>query len=395
MAPPPARRNLRKDVVASHFDYKRAKPIVLNETGRPPPPNSTMAPNIRSISWSPTGSMVAHNVHNNIRVWNPDRADVRATTALQDGPKPGAHGNTIEKLAFSPRMESLLASTGQDGFVKFWDVRLPGGSTNLAGGGGGGGSGGGSGYGAKGYAQGKSGEYKTGEQTLFLTWHPSGTELLVGTRNDVITALDVRKADTPMILEPNANAPSTSNLPGYDATPTDRSPTKDKGAFYQMAFTNSGSHILAATTEGPVKVLSYPSMQPIHHLVAHSGSTYSVQQSPTGNHIAVGGTDGLITLWNTNTWLVDHTLMEAAGAVRDLSFSYDGAYLTAGGGLDPLKDNEKGLSIWHVETGEEVVKLETTNAVTWAAWHPLRHAVAYSGDPGGLKIVGGLTGGYS
>lgn len=385
MAPPPVRRALRKDAVASHFDYKKVKPIVLNETGRPIPTSSTMAPNIRSISWSPTGSMVAHNVHNNIRVWNPERPDVKATTALQDGPKPGAHGNTIEKLAFSPRMESLLASTGQDGFVKFWDVRVPGGATSLVGS---------SGYSsAKGHTQGKSGEYKTGEQTLFLTWHPNGTELLVGTRNDVITALDVRKADVPMVLEPNA--PPASNLPKYDATPTDRSPTKDKGAFYQMSFTNAGNHILAATTEGPVKVLSYPSMQPVHNLVAHSGSTYSVQQSPTGNHIAVGGTDGLITLWNTDTWLVDHTLMEAAGAVRDLSFSYDGAYLTAGGGPDPLKDNEKGLSIWHVETGEEVVKLETTNAVTWVAWHPLRHAVAYSGDPGGLKIVGGLSGGYS
>jgi THO complex subunit 3 len=236
--------------------------------------------------------------------------------------------------------------------------------------------------------QGKSGEYKTGEQTLFLTWHPSGTELLVGTSKDVITALDIRKADTGMLDTSVTNSSAAVNPAKYELSPTDRSPPRDKGAYYQMSFAHTGKHLFAATTEGPVKLFKYPSMEHIHSLSAHPSSTYAVQQSPAGTFVAVGGSDGQVTLWDTTSWLVPHVLREQAGAVRDLSFSFDGAYLVAGGGSDVLKENEKNMHIWHVETGELAHTIETVNSVTWVAWHPLRHAVAYAGDPGGLKIVG-------
>ncbi|KAF7185451.1 THO complex subunit 3 [Pseudocercospora fuligena] len=379
MPPPPRPRALRKDAVALLF--KTAKPALLSDS--PTGSRTTLAPNIRSISWSPTGALIANTVSTNIRVWNPERPDVKASTELRDNPsKPGAHSKPVERISFNPRMEHLLASAGLDGMVRVWDVRAPGGATGLAGGGG---------LGARTNITGKSGEYDVGEQCLFLTWRPTGSELLVGTGKDKVTSFDLRKADTTM-LDTTTTANTTASLK-YDMNPSvlmER--PHEKPYYYEMAFTNSGNHLLAATVDGSVKIFSYPSMKIIHTLSGHPSTTYSVQHSPAGNYVAVGGSDSAITLWDTSSWLCEHVLTENANAVRSLSFSMDGQYLVCGGGIDQDKIHEKGLHIWHVDTGELLHTVETINAPTFVEWHPLRYAVAFAGDPGGVKIVGGITG---
>lgn len=355
MAPAPRPRALRKDYVASVF--KPLKPTVYSESARP----SSLAPNIRSVSWSPTGALLAQSTSVNIRVWNVDRPDVKASSEMKDGARGTAHTMAVEKVAFNPRSEALLASTGLDGMVKLWDVRTPAGATG----------------GMRGTTTIKSAEHKVGGQGLFLTWHPGGTEVLVGRQDDVVTALDIRKIDTALV---------EVGGPKWEMEPTNRSPVKDKGSFNMMAFSNSGREVFATTGDGPVKVLDYPTMEPIYTLGAHTSNTYAVQHSPAGNYVAVGASDSLISLWDTNTWMCAHVLSHNTSAVRDLSFSFDGTFLVAGCGAD--RDGDKGLDIYHVDTGESVHTIETVNAVSWVAWHPLRYAIAYGGDPGGLKVAG-------
>ena len=79
MAPPKTSRPLKKDLFASTF--KGIKTTVLAETGRP----SGLAPNIRSLSWSPTGSLIATSISSYIRVWNPERPNVKSSTELRAG----------------------------------------------------------------------------------------------------------------------------------------------------------------------------------------------------------------------------------------------------------------------------------------------------------------------
>lgn len=381
MAPPLRARPLRKDFLPTAF--KNAKTQTYSET--PGGRATTLAPNIRSISWSPTGSLIAHSTSVNIRVWNAERTEVRASTELRDSAKGGAHGKLVERVAFSPRMESLLASTGVDGMVKVWDVRMPGSAA--------GGVGGAPVAGAKGGVTGKAGECKLGDEGLFLTWHPNGTELLVGRRDDVVYSVDIRRSNRPLLDVTNtANAASTNLVPlKYDLIHTDRTPVKEYGNFNMMSFSNSGRQLFATTHDGPVVVFDYPSMQPIHTIKAHARDTYAVQHSPTGNYVAIGAGDSMITLWDTDSWLCEHTLTHHTSAVRDVSFSFDGAYLVATTGIDSSKDGDKGLGIYHVDTGDLVHTVETVNTVTWAAWHPHRYAIAYTGDPGGLKVVGPLS----
>jgi THO complex subunit 3 len=370
-------RPLRKDLLPTAF--KNSKAQIFSETpgGRA---TSTLAPNIRSISWSPTGALLAHSTSVNIRVWNPERPEVRASTELRDSAKGGAHGKLVEKIEFNPCVEGLLASTGVDGMVKIWDVRMPGTAAGAVGGA--------VIAGARGATTGKAGEYKLGDEGLFLTWHPDGTQLLIGRRDDVVHAVDIRRANLPLLDITNIAAPASLK---YDLLHTDRTPVKEYGNFNMMSFSNSGRQLFATTHEGPVVIFDYPSMQPVYTIKAHARDTYAVKQSPLGNYVAIGAGDSMITLWDTETWLCEHNLTHHTSAVRDLSFSFDGAYVVAGAGQDGSKDGDKGMAIYHVDTGDLAHTVETVNPVTWAAWHPHRYAIAHAGDPGGLKVVGPLT----
>ena len=79
----------------------------------------------------------------------------------------------VEKVAFCPNQEAVLASTGGDGLCRLWDVRVGG---------------------PVGAGKGREvAECKTGDTGLFLEWHPSGESVLVGRKDDVVMAVDVRK----------------------------------------------------------------------------------------------------------------------------------------------------------------------------------------------------------
>lgn len=359
MAPVIRSRPLRKDNFSSAF--KSIKPVVYNEsttTGR-----SSLAPNIRVITWSAAGSLIATCTHAHIRVWSPEKPNVKSSTELRNAhPKngvAGASGDVVEKIAFCPTTENVLASTGHDGFVRLWDVRVPGGAA-------------GAGKGTP------LADCKVGDQGHFLTWHPNGTEMLVGRKDDVINSVDVRRM---MSFD--------SPVPNYELEATERTPAT-KNIYNIMSFSNSGREVFASTQEGPVRILDYPSMSLLHSLSGHAAASYTVQHSPTGGYVAVGAGDSLISLWDTTSWLCTNTLTAHASSVRDLSFSYDGNYLICGSGTD-ARDGSSGIEVYHVDSGDVVHTVDTKNPVTQAAFHPSRYWMAYAGDPGGLHIVGAGT----
>lgn len=94
----------------------------------------------------------------------------------------------------------------------------------------------------------------------------------------------------------------------------------------------------------------------------------------------------MISLWDTHDWVCKHTLAEMTGAVHCVSFSFDGTYIAGASGPD--KDAGSGIKIACAETGEYVHTIETMNAINMVAWHPLRYYLAYTGDPGGLRVLG-------
>lgn len=134
-----------------------------------------------------------------------------------------------------------------------------------------------------------------------------------------------------------------------------------------------------------VKITSYPSLNLLHTLNAHTSSCISLALSSSGTYLAVGGSDALITLWDTLDWVCVRSLDRMTGPVRSVGFSFDGSFVLGG------SDEGTCLEIAHTETGEYIHKVETGMAAPHVAWHPSRYILAYSCDAG-LRIVGGVGG---
>ena len=119
---------------------------------------------IRTLAWNPAGVLIATgSADRTLRIWNPDRPDVRYSTELR------GHTSGIEQVAFNPVKESELASCSADGTVRFWDVR----SKNCV------------------------GRVDVGGEAFTLNWTANGSALLAGrkVRSSLLLAFTHRQAD--------------------------------------------------------------------------------------------------------------------------------------------------------------------------------------------------------
>ncbi|KAL9609808.1 MAG: hypothetical protein Q9167_005435 [Letrouitia subvulpina] len=157
-----------------------------------------------------------------------------------------------------------------------------------------------------------------------------------------------------------------------DSAPSALTPLPQSLQTNQVIFNPVGppATLLLTEGDGSVKVASYPPDEPadtlstLHTLHAHTSACVSLAISPTGRR----------------------TLAAMQGGVKMVGFSWDGSFIVGG------SDEGNGLDIAHVETGEYVYKIETQAPAPCVAWHPTKYWLAYSGDPGGLKIVGAAGG---
>ncbi|KAB8339332.1 hypothetical protein FH972_022265 [Carpinus fangiana] len=307
---------------------------------------------IRSIAWSPLGNLIATADTRILRVWNPEKTPVKFSTELKLTPGQagmpvtrhtpgGGHLTGTDRVAWNPVREAELSSVGNDATVRFWDVRARGGL---------------------------AGDIKIGGEGFSMAWRPggsstAGSELVVGTKDDKLIALDRRAMKVVSEVEQRVQTNG-------------------------IAFSNSGRELLLTTGEGHLKIVDWSSLDLLHTLNAHTSACSVVQMCPRGRHIAVGGSDALITVWDTTDFVCRHSLTDMSGPVRSVSFSFDGSYL-AGGGDEPTDGpGGKGIQIVHAETGETVHTITTPNATPCVAWHPSRYLLAWSGEPSGLRIIG-------
>lgn len=99
----------------------------------------------------------------------------------------------------------------------------------------------------------------------------------------------------------------------------------------QIAFCWSGKKIFVTTTDGRVRILSYPDFQPVLHqsygdeaeftLDGHTSSCNTTELQPSGRYLATGGSDSIIALWDTKDWICQRTISRMVGPVRSISKS--------------------------------------------------------------------------
>lgn len=231
-------------------------------------------------------------------VGNPEKPNVRFSTELK------GHLAGIEKIAFNPVKDAELCSVSNDGVVKFWDVRT---KTCVN-------------------------EVKGLGNAHTLAWAPDGTSLLVANRVGSIaetrvpshhssltsTARGLQRGDVFQISPTKPTIISTHQLP-VDIN--------------QMAFCWSGEKVFFPTTDGTIRILSYPGLEPVLHvnhavkegestefmLKGHTASCLTTELSPTGRYLATGGADSIIALFDTKDWICQRTVSRMVGPVKSIS----------------------------------------------------------------------------
>jgi THO complex subunit 3 len=100
-----------------------------------------------------------------------------------------------------------------------------------------------------------------------------------------------------------------------------------------MAFCWSGEKVFLPTTEGKIRILSYPDLEPVLHanhavkdgestefmLQGHTASCLTTELSPTGRYLATGGADSIIALFDTKDWICQRTVSRMVGPVKSIS----------------------------------------------------------------------------
>jgi THO complex subunit 3 len=98
----------------------------------------------------------------------------------------------------------------------------------------------------------------------------------------------------------------------------------------QIAFCWSGKKIFVTTSEGQIRILSYPEFQPVLRmgegddapeftLKGHTAACLTAELQPTGRYLATGGANSIIALWDTTDWLCHRTVTRMTGPVRSIS----------------------------------------------------------------------------
>jgi THO complex subunit 3 len=101
----------------------------------------------------------------------------------------------------------------------------------------------------------------------------------------------------------------------------------------QMAFCWSGEKVFLPTTDGTIRILSYPELEPVLHvnhavrdgdstefvLKGHTASCLTAELSPTGRYLATGGADSIVALFDTKDWICQRTVSHMVGPVKSIS----------------------------------------------------------------------------
>lgn len=275
------------------------------------------------------------------------------------------HTGGLERVAWNPTKEAELASVSSDGTCRFWDVRS---KTCTA-------------------------TVQLGGEGLTIAWAADGSVVMVGRKvysYPLSISFYIARSSLPPTNKHPANQDDTLIPITIDPTPTAQPSHPPALQTNQCTFTHTSppTHLLLTRGDGSVTIASYPSLQTLHTLHAHTSSCLSLALSPTSRYLAIGGSDALISLYDTTDWVCKRTLTNLTGAVKSVGFSFDGSFVVGG------SDEGNVLEVAHTESGEYVGKVDigASGGCGVVAWHPGRYWIAWAGEGGGLKILGAAGG---
>ena len=276
--------------------------------------------NVQTVAYSPVNPFLIASAGDNgeIKLWNL-RNDTVVTL--------GHHQDTVNSIAFSPD-GILLASGGDDYVLKLWNVIH---KHHIA-----------------------TRDHitdRTRSQVKAVTFSPDGKMIATGgrhaklwdtyTRNQIVTF-------------------------------------KHHDWVWAVDFSSDGKLLATGDNRGQVNVWDLQSQQAVTQLYADSDSVYTVQFSPDDQILAAAGYEGKAKLWSLPDW-IPHGTLTSNSTISGISFSPDSSTLAA--------TSYTSIHLWAVGTGENIVTLTGhTDWIRTTAFSPNGSALISSGTDGTVRI---------
>ncbi|KAM0936545.1 putative transcription factor WD40-like family [Dioscorea sansibarensis] len=272
---------------------------------------------VHSVAWNITGTKLASgSIDHTARVWN---IDPHGHGKVKDIELKG-HTDSVDQLCWDPKHADVVATAAGDKTVRLWDART-----------------------------GKcSQQAELSGENINITYNPDGTHLAVGNKEDELTILDVRKFK-----------PIHRRKFNYEIN--------------EIAWNITGDLFFITTGNGTVEVQSYPSLNVLHTLMAHTAGCYCIAMDPTGRYFAVGSADSLVSLWDIKEMLCVRTFTKLEWPVRTVSFNYTGEYLASA-------SEDTFVEITNVQTGRTAHQITCKSPMNSVEWNPKYNLLAYAGD---------------
>jgi WD40 repeat protein/serine/threonine protein kinase len=190
----------------------------------------------------------------------------------------------------------------------------------------------------------------TSEDRRVVMWSATSDKTvfeLTGFANDANAVVFTPNGETLLACGEDGSIWSCDARTGAHAKKLYQSPSQTP--IPQLAISPDGAMLVAACWDGVLRRFTYPSMEPLPDLRAHSHQAESVQFTPDGETLISAGRDGTIKLWNAATRSVFQTIY-CHGGVKSLAIAQT-APLGAAGCFD------QSVIIFNYRTGEVVRRL--------------------------------------
>ena len=279
------------------------------------------------------------------------------------------HGSSVLTVAYSPVNPSGVASAGDNGVIKLWNLRNGTAAT----------------LGrhddtVNSIAFSPDGRFLAsgGDDYVLKLWNVNHKRHIVTHEHITDRARSQVKAVT---FSPNGKMIATGGRHAklWDANTRNEIVTfRHHDWVWAVAFSSDSKLLATGDNSGQVTIWDVQSQQAVTQLHADSDAVYTVQFSPNDEILAVAGYKGNVKLWTVPDWK-PHGTLTSDSTISEISFSPDSRTLAA--------TSYTSIHLWTIQAGEHIVSLTGhTDWIRTTAFSPNGNTLISSGTDGTIRI---------